>query len=335
MKQVQVHIHNTGCGVLVCIAVLCVGVCQRFQAQGPLVPPGSPAPLMKTLDQLEPRTPLTNTEFMLPLEITNSGSYYLITNLVFAGWGIIVKTNNVTLDLNGFRITTISPGYAPGIYIEPGVRNVTIKNGTIGELVPTNGGVIYRGFSRAIWAAETPVPARNVRIQNIHVPCAHDCGFRLEGSPAIISACTLNKGSSEGIMGRAGTVVVDCQVSGFANTAIDADVVARCSGRSTDMYGVWAKLARDSTGVSGGGQWTAGVVATNAYNCVGLSSNGFGLEARKIAIACHGESVSNVGLISRATALYCFGRSVTSTGLWARVAIDCAGEGNPPVYSPP
>lgn len=335
MKQEQVCIGNTRCRALACVMVLCAGVYPRLQAQGPLVPPGSPAPVMKTLDQLEPRTPLTNTEFMLPLEITNSGSYYLITNLVFAGWGIIVKTNNVTLDLNGFRLTTILPGYGPGIYIEPGLRNVTIKNGTIGEVLKTNGGFVYRGFSPAIWAAATPIPAKNIRIQNVHVPCTLGYGFRLEESPTLVSSCTLARGSSEGIIARGGTVIVDCHASGFDNAAIDADVVARCDGRSTAVRGIMAKLARDSSGICDGGQWSAGLSATNAFNCTGISSNGFGLEAGKIAVACHGESVSNVGLIARATALYSFGRSVTSTGLWARPAIDCAGEGNPPVYGAP
>ncbi len=56
--------------------ILTVAV-QTAIAQGPLTPPGAPAPTMKTLDQVEVRTPITN----LPYTITQPGSYYLIANL--------------------------------------------------------------------------------------------------------------------------------------------------------------------------------------------------------------------------------------------------------------
>jgi hypothetical protein len=45
--------------------------------QGVLTPPGSPAPTMKTLSQVEPRTPISS----VPYTITESGSYDLTTNL--------------------------------------------------------------------------------------------------------------------------------------------------------------------------------------------------------------------------------------------------------------
>src|SRR5678815_1618363 len=71
-------------------------------AQGPLTPPGAPAPSMKTLDQIEPRTPISS----VPFTISAPGSYYVTTNLT-AGVdqnGIIVAADNVTLDLNGFTL---------------------------------------------------------------------------------------------------------------------------------------------------------------------------------------------------------------------------------------
>jgi hypothetical protein len=72
-------------------------------AQGPLVPSGPPAPSMKTLAQVEPRTPITS----LPFTITNSGSYYLVGNLAgVAGQnGITVQAHSVTLDLAGFALS--------------------------------------------------------------------------------------------------------------------------------------------------------------------------------------------------------------------------------------
>src|SRR5450631_969089 len=75
--------------------------------QGNLTPPGAPAPTMKTLDQIEARTPISSA----PFTISTPGSYYLTANLpVTTGNAIVISANNVTLDLNGFTISsTASP----------------------------------------------------------------------------------------------------------------------------------------------------------------------------------------------------------------------------------
>jgi hypothetical protein len=69
----------TGSGVL--IASACIAL-----AQGNLQPPGAPAPAMKTLHQVEPRTPVdavhTPGNFLAQFIITQPGSYYLTTNIL-------------------------------------------------------------------------------------------------------------------------------------------------------------------------------------------------------------------------------------------------------------
>ena len=105
-------------------------------AQGSLTPPGSPAPTMKTADQIEPRTIVNavntpgNSQNMFI--ITQPGSYYLTTNLVGVSGknGIKIVTNNVTLDLNGFVLQGMSGSYS-GIDIPGAQTNITVRNGSI------------------------------------------------------------------------------------------------------------------------------------------------------------------------------------------------------------
>src|SRR5688572_18815184 len=75
--------------------------------QGSLTPPGPPSPTFKTLQQVEPRAPITN----LPFTISQPGSYYLTTNLTSATTGITIAASGVTLDLLGFELAGV-PGSA-------------------------------------------------------------------------------------------------------------------------------------------------------------------------------------------------------------------------------
>ena len=95
-------------------------------AQGPLNPPGPPAPMMKTLVEMEPRTHIVS----LPFTITAPGSYYLTTNLNGGGTstGIVIQASGVTIDLRGFSIENCTSGIsASGM----GVKEVAIHNGGI------------------------------------------------------------------------------------------------------------------------------------------------------------------------------------------------------------
>jgi parallel beta-helix repeat protein len=93
--------------------------------QGPLIPPGAPGPTMKTLEQIEPRIPITN----LPYTISSAGSYYVTANLVSESRnGIIVSNDNVSIDLMGY---TLSGDSGSGIYLAGVRHNVSVVNGTL------------------------------------------------------------------------------------------------------------------------------------------------------------------------------------------------------------
>src|SRR6476661_1617880 len=96
-------------------------------AQGSLTPPGPPAPTMKRLDEVEPRTNLQATSAPAGVDTTNPnyqfvitqpGSYYLSTNLaVTKANGIQINAEGVTLDMNGFQISRASGSGGNGIEI--------------------------------------------------------------------------------------------------------------------------------------------------------------------------------------------------------------------------
>lgn len=100
---------------------------------GPLAPPaGAVAPTMKTIQQAEPRTPLTAEttpgDAAATFVITAPGSYYLTADLngQDAKTGIRVEAHRVTIDLNGFSIWNAKYGV-----LANNRDNVTVRNGVI------------------------------------------------------------------------------------------------------------------------------------------------------------------------------------------------------------
>ena len=113
-------------------------------AQGPLTPPGSPAPTMKTLDQIESRTPVQSLAAAAPYSITQPGSYYLTGNItVGSGNAVVINSDDVSLDLNGFTIrSNFIGGGHNGAAITATVDHarLSVRNGSIvsGTSVPAS-----------------------------------------------------------------------------------------------------------------------------------------------------------------------------------------------------
>lgn len=99
-------------------------------------PPGPVAPTFKTLDEVQPRVPLSDTNTPGNADarfiITEPGSYYLTANMldVQTDVGILIAASDVTIDLMGFTVSG-SEGAQHGIRVNGTSDNLTIRNGTV------------------------------------------------------------------------------------------------------------------------------------------------------------------------------------------------------------
>lgn len=170
---------------------------------GPLNPPAGPvSPTYKTLDQVQPRIPISSS-----VNIIAPGSYYLTRNITQAGTsdGILITSSNVTLDLNGFTIS----GGRTGVYIDsfpfPAANNVTVLNGNITGT--TGSGIFSGGYDDE--------PA-GVTIRNVKVSNAADIGINT-GRGSIIEGCYVS-GAAIGIRAGYSSRVSGCTAE-FARSA--------------------------------------------------------------------------------------------------------------------
>jgi hypothetical protein len=327
---------KTNCIRLLVLLALVTISSASLLAQGSLTPPGVPAPTMKTLDQIEPRTPISSA----PYTISAAGSYYLTGNLtVSSGDAIIIAADNVSFDLNGFTILSTyanGDGSGHGVNVTGGTsaaprRNIEIRDGFIKSGVtfspPNNYSVNNSGFHNGINAPSS----FNVRVRGISISGCRDNAISLDQN-STIECCTARVGLFGGFFA---TVIRDSVAAQYGATAINGFTVENCRGDCTgsnpgvlgsssvvNSYGA----SRLGTALSGGvvsgciglGQSGRGISGDSVNNSYGTSSTGIGVDAKAIT-GTYGLSTSNFG-INADTVQSCYGVSGSSPGIKTRMA---------------
>jgi hypothetical protein len=194
-------------------------------AQGSLTPPGAPAPMMKTLAQVEPRTPISS----LPYTISAPGSYYVTTNLTGASgnYGIAIAAGNVTLDLNGFSLLGVS-GSLDGVHVNSSYTNITVRNGVI-----TGWG--YRGVDA--YSAGYP---HNLLFERLAVSANGSFGIITEAGSEVRDCCCMSN-LLDGIYSMDG-LISGCVARDNGGNGINANYcsVRDCQIGNNSSHGIYA-----------------------------------------------------------------------------------------------
>ncbi|MEC9372296.1 MAG: hypothetical protein VYC34_00560 [Planctomycetota bacterium] len=183
---------------------------------GPLdPPPGPPAPTGRTLDQVEPSTPIEQ----FPATINSPGVYHLTSNVVVSAQpvGITINADDVTIDLRGFTLQGAN-GSLSGIRCPQQRTNIRVIDG------------ILTGWANA--AIDMPL-ARECQVENIFATSNSD-GIDV-GFASIVRDCHVRDNGGAGILARAGSIVEACVAFNNTISGIVTEqecIVRQCVSRS-------------------------------------------------------------------------------------------------------
>jgi len=269
--------------------------------QGVLTPPGAPAPTMKSLDQIEPRTPISS----VPFTIADPGSYYVTTNLVGVSGSsaITISNNNVTLDLNGFALLGV-PGSLYAVAFANSQTNVIVRNGTM------NG---WR-----IGVHETSGNSRNVVLENLAIFASGSDGILFD-SAADIRDCLCSSNVAIGISVTGGRVM-GCTANFNRNSGIEMNaggLVQNCWSGYNGNYGI------ETSGGIVSGCW----VQNNVWSGIQVASDGGDITGNDCYGNNTGGTSSYAGIYIEGPGNHIEGNRVSASG-YAGISVDSFSSGN-------
>jgi parallel beta-helix repeat protein len=287
---------------------LMAGIATSF-SQGPLTPPGPPAPLFKTLQQVEPRVPISS----VPITLSQPGSYYLTTNLtgVAGQHGITINGPRVTVDLMGFELRGV-PGSLSGIHMNPAtspqIRNGSITgwgqdgiNGTNGGggsiedlRVSANGrwGISFNSGSqirKCIASANGDVgiiTSNDVEIDDCVAAGNGTHGIQA-GTGSTIRRCLTVQNSAAGITGSGidGLNIIECnsEFNGSGIATLGQTIVKDSFARSNRVAGIAVGPGSTVQGCNASDNGTNGIsvdFGSTVQSCIAENNRGHGIVAR-------------------------------------------------------
>jgi parallel beta-helix repeat protein len=301
--------HSSSAGALMSVLFFCL--IRLSLGQGSLTPPGLPAPLFKTLQQIEPRTEInaTNTpgDGISIFRITAPGSYYLTANVtgVSGKSGIAIASNDVTVDLNGFELIGVA-GSSTGIRTDTTVtRGVMVRNGNV------------RGWgSNGIDLSVTRGPVVD------HVTVADNSGIGLLFAGGVVTHCTAVRNGSHGFTTSA--------ISGGNGDSTRAAVFDGCSasanaGSGFTVNGIARNCSATHNGASGFSVFSGSVVGCySSSNAVGILA-GSSTVVRDNSVTFN--TTAGIQIVASTSAAEVRGNTVGGTAT-SLIGLDVQGAGN-------
>ena len=242
---------------------------------------------MKTLEQIEPRTPISE----LPRSIRSPGSYYVTDNLtgVIGQHGITIDADNVTLDLNGF--TLWGGGGGGGIVVLGTHRHITIKNGSLREWGGDGigaGSASHSRFANLYLWDNTLVGLRTGEqclVENCQTSENGDDGIWIEGAAGQVRNCVSADNSGNGISVGRRSQVLDSVSSGNSTglVATTGSTVARCTVGENLVHGIvvgGGSVVKDCTAALNTQIGIAALEGCSVLDCNAVSNSTDGIQVK-------------------------------------------------------